>query len=84
MGLESEKRGERKMWDWERTSQTLRKEEIECEATTNGGGGAIYGSNCPITMQRERERESFDLGFGDLKGFLLIIALSWFLSPPKL
>ena len=49
MGLKREKRGER-------TSQTLRKEEIKGEATANGGGGAIYGSHCPITMQRERER----------------------------
>ena len=62
MGLKREKRGER-------TSQTLRKEEIKCEATASGGGGAIYGSNCPITMQRERR--CFDLDFGDLKGFLL-------------
>ena len=26
--------------------------------------------------ERERERRCFDLGFGDSKGFLLIIALS--------
>ena len=53
-------------------SQTLRKEEIECEATANGGGVAIYGFTCPIKMLRERERGCFDFGFGDSKCFLLV------------